>query len=59
MKEQTCCRDIELMAVSMRPIYLPREFTQLVVAFLQQVYETEIFILAQIKAFRFDAILEV
>ncbi|TWW81279.1 hypothetical protein D4764_01G0010940 [Takifugu flavidus] len=27
IKEQHCCKDIELLAVSMRPHYLPREFT--------------------------------
>ncbi|KAI3374145.1 hypothetical protein L3Q82_006004 [Scortum barcoo] len=27
VKEQHCCKDIELLAVSMRPYYLPREFT--------------------------------
>ncbi|TWW54569.1 RNA-directed DNA polymerase from mobile element jockey [Takifugu flavidus] len=27
IREQHCCKDIELLAVSMRPHYLPREFT--------------------------------
>ena len=27
IKEQICCKDIELLAVSMRPYYLPREFS--------------------------------
>ncbi|KAI4875879.1 hypothetical protein NFI96_009456 [Prochilodus magdalenae] len=27
IKEQICCKDIELLAVSMRPCYLPREFS--------------------------------
>ncbi|TWW68206.1 hypothetical protein D4764_19G0000040 [Takifugu flavidus] len=27
IKEQHCCKDIELLAISMRPHYLPREFT--------------------------------
>ncbi|KAI3366225.1 hypothetical protein L3Q82_010061, partial [Scortum barcoo] len=29
--EQHCCKDIELLAVSMRPYYLPREFTHALV----------------------------
>ncbi|KAI3371035.1 hypothetical protein L3Q82_023514, partial [Scortum barcoo] len=29
VKEQHCCKDIELLAVSMRPYYLPREFTHM------------------------------
>lgn len=28
IKEMLCCKDIELLAVSMRPYYLPREFTR-------------------------------
>ncbi|KAI3369831.1 hypothetical protein L3Q82_024408, partial [Scortum barcoo] len=31
IKEQHCCKDIELLAVSMRPYYLPREFTHALV----------------------------
>ncbi|KAI3372130.1 hypothetical protein L3Q82_006986 [Scortum barcoo] len=31
VKEQHCCKDIELLAVSMRPYYLPREFTHALV----------------------------
>ena len=31
VKEQVCSKDIELLAVSMRPYYLPREFTQVIV----------------------------
>lgn len=31
VKEQHCCKDIELLAVSMRPHYLPREFTHALV----------------------------
>ncbi|TWW54745.1 hypothetical protein D4764_0240700 [Takifugu flavidus] len=27
IKEQHCCKDVELLAVSMRPHYLPKEFT--------------------------------
>ena len=30
IKEQICNRDIELLAVSMRPHYLPREFTHVI-----------------------------
>ena len=31
VKEQVCSKDIALLAVSMRPYYLPREFTQVIV----------------------------
>ena len=31
VKDQVCSQDIELLAVSMRPFYLPREFTQVIV----------------------------
>ena len=31
VKEQVCSKDIELLAVSMRPYYLLREFTQVIV----------------------------
>ncbi|KAI3375834.1 hypothetical protein L3Q82_004108 [Scortum barcoo] len=31
VKEQHCCKDIELLAISMRPYYLPREFTHTLV----------------------------
>ncbi|KAK7922573.1 hypothetical protein WMY93_009475 [Mugilogobius chulae] len=31
VKEQRCNKDIELLAVSMRPYYLPREFTHVIV----------------------------
>uniref|UniRef100_A0A8C6M681 Reverse transcriptase domain-containing protein n=1 Tax=Nothobranchius furzeri TaxID=105023 RepID=A0A8C6M681_NOTFU len=31
IKERLCCKDIELLAVSMRPYYLPREFTHVIV----------------------------
>ncbi|KAI3375234.1 hypothetical protein L3Q82_021731, partial [Scortum barcoo] len=31
VKEQHCCKDIELLAISMRPYYLPREFTHALV----------------------------
>ena len=31
VKEQLCDRDIELLALSVRPRYLPREFTQVIV----------------------------
>lgn len=31
VKEQLCCRDFELLAVSMRPYYLPREFSHVIV----------------------------
>ena len=31
VKEQLCCKDIELLAVSMRPFYLPRDFSHVVV----------------------------
>ena len=30
IKEQLCCKDIELLAVSMRPYYLPREFSHVI-----------------------------
>lgn len=30
VKEQLCSRDIELLAVSMRPYYLPREFSHVI-----------------------------
>lgn len=30
VKEQLCNKDIELLAVSMRPYYLPREFSQVI-----------------------------
>ncbi|XP_029924039.1 uncharacterized protein LOC115371064 [Myripristis murdjan] len=30
IKEQLCCRDIELLAVGMRPYYLPREFSHVI-----------------------------
>ncbi|KAI3375849.1 hypothetical protein L3Q82_004127 [Scortum barcoo] len=35
VKEQHCCKDIELLAVSMRPYYLPREFTHALVVVVQ------------------------
>ena len=31
VKEQVCSKDTELLAVSMRPYYLPREFTQVII----------------------------
>ncbi|KAI3374520.1 hypothetical protein L3Q82_021003 [Scortum barcoo] len=33
--EQHCCKDIELLAVSMRPYYLPREFTHALAVVVQ------------------------
>ena len=30
VKEQLCTRDLELLAVSMRPYYLPREFSHVI-----------------------------
>ncbi|KAI5100952.1 hypothetical protein C0J45_9938 [Silurus meridionalis] len=30
IKEQICCKDIELLAASMRPYYLPREFSHVI-----------------------------
>ncbi|KAI3376895.1 hypothetical protein L3Q82_000013 [Scortum barcoo] len=35
VKEQHCCKDIELLAVSMRPYYLPREFTHALAVVVQ------------------------
>ena len=32
VKVELCCKDIELLAVSMRPFYLPWEFTVIVIA---------------------------
>ena len=34
VKEQLCTRDLELLAVSMRPYYLPREFSQVIAVFV-------------------------
>ena len=31
VKETACCKDVELIAVSLRPYYLPREFTHAIV----------------------------
>lgn len=31
VKETICCRDIELLAVSLRPYYMPREFLHTIV----------------------------
>ena len=30
IKEQICCKDTELLAVSMRPFYVPREFVHVI-----------------------------
>lgn len=30
IKDTLCCRDVELLAVSLRPHYLPREFTHVI-----------------------------
>lgn len=30
MKEKTCCQDIELLAVGLRPYYVPREYSHIV-----------------------------